>query len=247
MAFIEMKRSSTILDGQTLINVVLPDELQAGERLKTIWLLHGLGDNGTAWQRKTNVEQLAIDHHVAMIMPDMGRSFYMNMPFGSRYWDYLVQECLPQMRTLLPLSTAPADNYLIGNSMGGYGALKLAFAHPDWFRAVVALSAVADLNDVLPMMPDHQAVFGVDDQFLAQNQPTTLIQQVPAKALRQLAWYQAVGRDDPFKAANDRLHQYLTTKYDLKVEYHVAAGAHDWPFWREQLEQVVPWLLTLKK
>lgn len=76
----------------------------------------------------------------------MNRSFYMNMANGLPYWDYLTKEVIPEMRKLLPLSTKWSDNFVGGVSMGGFGALKLAFTHPDWFSAVIPMSPVVDLT-----------------------------------------------------------------------------------------------------
>ncbi|MFD1392435.1 alpha/beta hydrolase [Lacticaseibacillus jixianensis] len=242
MALITLNRTSAVMMSQTLIKVALPDDIGPGEKLPTVWLLHGLGDDGTVWQRKVPVEQYAVDHHWAIVMPGFDRSFYMNMAYGSPYGDYLEKELLPAMRNLLPLAAAPAVNWLVGNSMGGYGALRLAFLHPRWFSAVAVMSAVADLNSVLPIMPDHEAVFGPDDQELPTAQLAALVANAERPAVHRLRFYQTVGADDGFRPANDALMKLLTTKYGLHIDYHVDPGTHSWRYWREHLPTVLDWL-----
>jgi S-formylglutathione hydrolase FrmB len=47
-----------------------------------------------------------------------------------RYWDFVSQELLDKARAYFPLSSVREDNFVAGPSMGGYGALKLAFTLP---------------------------------------------------------------------------------------------------------------------
>ncbi|WP_164506226.1 alpha/beta hydrolase [Lacticaseibacillus hegangensis] len=232
---------------QTMVKIAMPDAITAEEKLPTVWLLHGLGDDGSVWQRKVPVEQYAIDHHWAIVMPGFNRSSYMNMAYGSRYGDYLEQELIPTMRSMLPLSVLSEQNWVVGNSMGGYGAMRLAFRHPNWFSAVATMSAVADLNSIKAIMPDYQAVFGPDDCGIEAAQLTSVLSQADVLAVQKLRFYQSVGQDDPFKKDNDTLVHQLTTEYGLSIAYHVEPGNHSWQFWRDQLPVVLDWLAQIQK
>ncbi|PWQ83076.1 peptidase M13, partial [Stenotrophomonas maltophilia] len=68
-----------------------------------------------------------------------------------------------RMRYIFPLSARPEDNYLLGNSMGGYGTLRYAFTYPERFAAVAALSPVTDLIrfhvEQSAIMPDLELAF----------------------------------------------------------------------------------------
>lgn len=244
MAFLDLMRSSTILANQTRVQVILPDQLTAGQKLPVLWLLHGLGDNGSCWQRKTNLEQLASTYQLCVIMPDGGRSFYTNMAAGGRYWDYLTQELMPQMRALLPISSAAADNFVAGNSMGGYGALKLAFKKTSWFSAVAAISPVTDLSVVPAIMPDYQAVFGQTNLTTDHDQLRDFAQQANLEQLQQLRWYQAIGDQDFMKPANDDFNRFLTESLHLSVTYKTGAGQHNWSYWDAQIADVLTWLMN---
>ncbi len=164
MAILKLTRAWRALEEQTTIYVILPNEIQRDKKLQVLWLLHGLGDDGSGWIRKTNLEVLTKHTNLVVITPEMNRSFYMNMKDGLPYWDYLVDEVIPEMRNLLPLSTDPKDNFVGGVSMGGFGAFKLAFTHPEWFSAIVPMSSVIDLTELPKIMPDYRNILVARDQ-----------------------------------------------------------------------------------
>ena len=58
MAILSLTRAWSALEEQTTIHVILPNEVQKNQKLQVLWLLHGLGDNGSGWIRKTNLEVL---------------------------------------------------------------------------------------------------------------------------------------------------------------------------------------------
>ena len=123
-----------------------------------LYLLHGLSDDHTAWLRYTSVERYAAAAGLAVVMPAVNRSFYANEASGGRYWDYVAEE-LPQIvGNFFRVSQDPADTYVAGLSMGGYGAMKLALTHPDRFAAAATLSGALDLDE-LSSRPERVELF----------------------------------------------------------------------------------------
>lgn len=240
MAVIKLLRSSQLLNNQIGVSVILPDQIQTNEKLPVVWLFHGLGDNGTGWQRKTNLEQIVSTKRIAIVMPDMQRSFYTNMVYGGNYWEYLVKELIPQMRNYFPLATDAKENFLVGNSMGGYGVLKLALHHPTWFKAVAAISPVTDLQVVPKIMPDYQAVFG-NELTNPKYQLKDMFQTANLDQLQQLSWYVAIGDADFMKQpCDDFVHDLSAQK--LPINYVTGPGDHNWDYWNDQIKQVLNWL-----
>ena len=62
---------------------------------KVLYLLHGLSDDASAWQRYSSIETLAAAYGLVVVMPSVGRSFYVDQPNGQQYFTYLTEE-LPQ-------------------------------------------------------------------------------------------------------------------------------------------------------
>lgn len=96
------------------------------------------------WMRRTNIERYAAARNLAVVMPAVGRSFYQDMAAGPRYWTFLSEELPAIMRGFFPLSEKRADNFAAGLSMGGYGAMRLALAHPERFAAAASFSGALD-------------------------------------------------------------------------------------------------------
>ena len=46
----------------------------------------------TAWQRRTAIERYLEGMHLAVVMPEVGRSYYTNMQTGQRYWTFISEE-----------------------------------------------------------------------------------------------------------------------------------------------------------
>lgn len=125
------------------------------------------------------------------------------------------------MRQLLPLSTARADNFVGGVSMGGFGAFKLAFSHPDWFSAVMAMSPVVDLTSLPQVMPDYQEIFSgpLPNQYLEK-----LAQEAPPAALKSLRTFYCIGDQDILKPQNARFVRRLQDQGTLTLDSRPVRG-----------------------
>ena len=116
MALISCELFSESLMRATTITVVLPQatEEQIGLIDKpldgpppVLYLLHGLSDDHTAWQRYTSIERYAAARGLAVVMPAVDRSFYANEAHGHRYWDWVSEE-LPASSASSSTSPRPA-------------------------------------------------------------------------------------------------------------------------------------------
>lgn len=78
----------------TGVTVSLPGERpgQDGGHAPSLYLLHGLSDDHTSWVRRTDIDRYAEEWGVAVIMPEVQRSFYCDMTNGPRYFIYIVDE-----------------------------------------------------------------------------------------------------------------------------------------------------------
>lgn len=85
MSVLTYTRAWSGLQEQTTTYVILPNELPQSGKLQVLWLLHGLGDNGSGFLHKTNLEVLDKYTNLAIITPEMNRSFYTNMDRGLPY------------------------------------------------------------------------------------------------------------------------------------------------------------------
>ncbi len=171
MAFIQCDFYSEILGTRTSLNAVIPLRDESGqehprempEQYPVMFLLHGLHSNYSAWSRYSSVERYANERGLAVVMPDAGRSFYTNMRYGYRYFDFFSQELPEVANCLFPLSRDRSQRFIAGLSMGGYGAFKLALSHPEQYAAAASLSgalSLTEIEDPESLLPEWPIIFG---------------------------------------------------------------------------------------
>ncbi len=76
-------------------------------RRKVLYLLHGLSDDASAWQRYTAIESIAALYGLVVIMPSAGRSFYTDQPNGQNYFSYLTEELPRYLKQVFGLVSLP--------------------------------------------------------------------------------------------------------------------------------------------
>jgi S-formylglutathione hydrolase FrmB len=244
--------------------VYLPAGYDAGatktppQRYPILYFLHGLGDNeqtlfnSGGW---TLLDDLRQKHEVGdflIVAPEGRRSFYINSADGSaRYSDFFLQEFIPAIESKYRVSSGRRNRAISGISMGGYGALRLAFSRPELFSAVSAQSAAlitespqeldaADRSGA-PLGKILAAVFGnpIDVSHWKNNNPFLLAQRNGA-ALRKMAIYFNCGQDDNygFEKGAAVLHDQLQ-KEGVKHEYHPYPGDHSLAYFLSHFEEVL--------
>lgn len=124
MAFLRCEIASESLRMATAVDVILPDKGDLSE-VKTLYLLHGLTDDCTGWTRYTAVERYVRERGLAVVLPEVQRSFYTDMAYGLPYFTYVSEELPAVCRRMFGLGAAREQNYIFGLSMGGYGANEM--------------------------------------------------------------------------------------------------------------------------
>lgn len=235
---------SDALGLQCAANVILPDRPPTGRDLPCLWLLHGLSDDHTVWQRRTSIERYASAYPLAIVMPAVHRSFYADMEAGYRYWTFISEELPQLMRTYFRLSAHREDNFVAGLSMGGYGAFKLALNLPDRYAAAASLSGVMDICARWYMdkrAADMQLVFGPAGPQGGNGDLFHVARQRMAEGQPLPKLFQCCGTEDFLYPDNLRFHDFARD-IGLPVQYHESAGAHTWSYWDARIQDVLKWL-----
>lgn len=239
---------SNELQMNTTAYVILPESKvgndvpiqPANYRLPVMWLLHGLFDDESMFLRYTSIERYASDTGIAVVMPRAERSFYTDMAAGGRYWHFITEELPQRMCFFYPLSLAPSENFVAGASMGGYGAYKWAFTHPDRFAAVAALSGVMDVTEFGQenpnLVPDWSLIFNQSDLHQTPADLTYLATHLPANQLQVL---QTVGTEDFLYQMNQAIRPVLNKAFADRYTYFEGPGNHDFKFWDHQLPTIM--------
>lgn len=249
MAWMECKFRSKVLELEMAMNVILPDpeDLPVGKRVPTLYLLHGLSDDHTIWQRRTSIERYVDDRCLAVVMPEVGRSFYSDMAHGLRYWTFISQELPAIARAYFPLSARREDNFVAGLSMGGYGAFKLGLNFPEHFAAAASLSGALDILAPLGVDdPDWHAeminIFGDLKKVKGSDRDLFwLAEKLAASSWKDMPFYQWCGREDFLYQDNLRFRDQARA-CGLNLTYEEGPGDHRWLYWDQMIQRVLDWL-----
>jgi len=256
MALIHCHFNSQVLDLKSTLSVILPDLAlsEAGvppvishQRYPTLYLLHGLSDDHTVWQRRTSIERYVEGLNLAVVMPAVERSFYTDMAAGLRYWTFISEELPAIARSYFPLSELRDENYVAGLSMGGYGAFKLALTHPERYAAAASLSGALDVvrvarEEQAERQKELKHIFGeVADLENGPNDLFHLAEQVVQPGTPRPNLYQCCGTEDFLYEDNLRFRAHAKA-LGLEVTYEAGPGDHEWSYWDQQIQRVLAWL-----
>jgi len=243
---------SRVLNGPVPYCALLPPAYDADKtrRFPVLYYLHGLGDNEQMFLRSggwSMIQDLWERRELGdfiIVTPAAGASFYLNSRDGQyRYEDFFLQEFLPFIEGRYRVRAGRASRGIAGISMGGYGALRLAFRRPDLFGSVAVHSAaiVAELPAVdagasargpLRLFAD---VFGspVDRAFWDRNNPLVLARTAALGGLK--IYFDCGSQDDyGFDSGAQALHNLLLSR-KVPHEYHLYPGGHSWLYFAEHL------------
>jgi len=126
--------------------VVLPATVAAGVRLPVVYLLRGWGGNFRDWSNYSGVAVFA-ERGLILVMPEGDESYYVNArePPQDRYEDYIVNDLVADVESRFPAAAGRATRAIVGVSMGGSGAIKLALSHPDMFIFAGGINPAIDV------------------------------------------------------------------------------------------------------
>jgi S-formylglutathione hydrolase FrmB len=241
--------NSRILHQAVHYCVLLPPGYGADDaktrRYPVLYFLHGLGEDERTlfdtggWNL---IEDLRQQHQIGDFLiaaPEGKRSFFVNSADGKvRYGDFFLQEFIPQIERQYRIQVGRQNRGITGVSMGGYGALRLAFADPELFSSVSAQSAAlmtdspqeldAAMRSGGSVGPLLGPVFGdpINVAHWKENGPFVLAKEHEA-GLRRIAIYFNCGDKDEygFEKGAEALHRQLSTE-GIKHEYHLYPGDH---------------------
>ena len=242
---------SPSLDRELKYAVQLPPsyERDTKRRYPVLYFLHGMNGNEREFERRGVAEAVAkmrgegkIGEFI-IIAPAGENSFYLNAKNGVRYEDAIIKDLIPHVEKTYRVVGGRDGRAIQGLSMGGYGALMLAFKHPEMFSSVTAHSSAVFVELPNPTGTDRRAQFmsrlignmygnPPDVEYFKANNPIDLA-ATNAAAIKKagLKIYFDVGEQDRygFQPSNKALDEQLT-KGGVEHEYHAFPGGHGWEY-----------------
>ncbi|MDQ2752350.1 MAG: esterase family protein, partial [Bacteroidota bacterium] len=172
------------------------------------------------------------EYNLIIVCPDGDyNSWYFDSPVDStkRYETYISKELVSWIDEHYATLAAPKGRAITGLSMGGHGALFLAFKHQNVFGAAGSMSGGVDLQpfpanwDIaqkLGTYADHPEVWKLNSvinlTYLVQNKNFPILFDC--------------GTEDFFYPVNKKLHDKLLAN-GIPHDFISRPGSHTWQYW----------------
>ena len=233
--------------GRTIKNVVtLPidffihDVEAEGIRYPVLYLLHGAYGCYSDWPKKADLHRLANEYKVIIVCPDGQDSWYFDSPIDPtmQFETYVSKELVEYIDSHYPTYANRYMRAITGLSMGGHGALFLAFRHPDLFWSCGSMSGNMDITPYPDKwhIKDRLGEQAENPQRWRDHTVCNLVDQVkncPLKPAQNIIIDD--GLNDIFIQNNIALHEQLV-EAGIDHDFTVRPGRHSWDYWVNSLD-----------
>lgn len=237
MAFGEFHYFSPALSKHTCCNVIFPEIEGQNGPFPVLYLLHGLSDDYSSWQRRTSIERYVQALPLIVVMPDGGRGWYSDAPEGFAYERAIINDAIGFIDRAFHTIPEKSGRAISGLSMGGYGAIKLALKFPDLFTSAHGHSGAYGFGHGLwrDEQPEFTRIIGPDalggPQDLWRIAENAAEGETPALRID-------CGSSDFLIEQNRDFHGHLEN-LGIAHEYEEFPGAHDWPYWDRHIQSAL--------
>jgi len=231
---------SVALNRDMQYRVVLPANIAAGARLPVVYLLQGGGGGFRDWSNYSDVARFA-ERGLILVMPEGDESYYVNAVERpqDRYEDYIVNDLIADVERRFAAAPGRANRAIVGVSMGGFGAIKLALSHPELFVFAGGISPAVDVPGRpfsikrISQWRRHRSIFGPwGSQTRRKGDPFVLARSADPAKTPYL--FLTCGEQEGLLPANRNFAALLEHRH-FRYELHVVPGGHDWNQWDKRL------------
>lgn len=235
---------SSALGRRMTYRMLLPEKIAVGQRLPVVYLLHGGGGGFRDWSDYSDVARYAAPDRTGgliLVMPEGGSSYYMNAALKpeDRYEDYLVDDLIPDVESRFPAAKGRENRAIVGVSMGGFAAVKLALTRPDLFAFAGGMSPAIDVPSRRfswrrwEQGMRFRRIFGPWGSKTRQiSDPFVLVQSADPAKTPYL--YLTAGEQEALLDPNRGFSAKLRER-GFSHEFHTRPGGHDWTEWDAQI------------
>lgn len=218
--------------------VITPANYASESKLPVVYLLHGYSGNYRDWITKDKeLEQEADRNHLIIVCPDGGfSSWYFDSPVDptSKYETFISGELVKAIDSKYKTIQDRKGRAITGLSMGGHGALYLAFRHQDIFGAAGSMSGGVDIRP-FPNNWDIAKRLGSYAEFPERWEKNTVINMLNLLTPSSLAIIFDCGTEDFFFRVNENLHQQLLYR-NIPHDFIARPGSHNWAYWNNSVK-----------
>lgn len=217
--------------------VITPDNYASAQALPVVYLLHGYSGNYSDWAIKAKGFEKVVDQYqIIIVCPDGNNSWYWDSPVDSnyKYETYVSKELVNWIDGKYKTIKDRKGRGITGLSMGGHGALYLAFKHQDVFGVAGSMSGGVDIRP-FPNNWDMALRLGRYSDRPDNWEKYTVINMLHLLRPNSLSLLIDCGTEDFFYKVNESLHQELLYR-NIPHDYITRPGAHNWNYWQNAIQ-----------
>ena len=219
--------------------VITPDSYKKkGDPLPVVYLLHGAGGDHKSWLGKApKIKAYANQYNVIIVCPDGYKtSWYFDSPVDKtmQYETYVSKELVSKIDDAYNTIADNKHRAISGFSMGGHGALYLAFKHHDIWGVAASMSGGVDIRP-FPRgweIAERLGKYSENPEIWEKNTVINLVHLLDGKNLNFMF---DCGVDDFFYDANVRLHKKLVQN-NIPHDYIERPGGHTNKYWSNSIK-----------
>jgi pimeloyl-ACP methyl ester carboxylesterase len=203
--------------------------------------LHGVGL--TTLRDKPAFTRLFDELRVACVCPHGQRSWWSDRVCAEfdpilTAEKHLLDNVLPYFRERWGFGEREVG--LQGISMGGQGALRLGFKHPQRFPVVAGIASAIDYHDLYGQGSPLDEMYDSKEQC---RQDTAPLHLHPVHNPAHIFF--CVDPEDLWVRGNDRLHEKMTALgVPHEIDFTTRAGGHSWDYFNHVAERVVRFVVA---
>jgi putative tributyrin esterase len=254
MAHIHCSFYSKALGFRTSIEVYLPQPdgdspdwsvARLSQKIPVLYFLPGFTNDESEFTRHSKIGRSIEEYLVALVIPAVHRTVYVDIGKTHRYFTYLTEELPALVQSFFPISSRREDTCVAGLSMGGYGAIKIGLTLPERYAAAASLAGVLDYAQAASTQPfwaeDRRFNFG--DQHNLVGGPHDVFHLARCLAAAdgpKPRLYAIAGTEDFVYEGNQAFHS-LAASLGLDYTFEDGPGRHDWDDFDPLLDRLMAW------
>lgn len=217
--------------------VITPESYNNQTQLPVVYLLHGYSGNYSNWGGSDDAKMMADQYDFIIVCPDGDySSWYFDSPMDStsRFETFVAKELVAWTDKNYKTIAQREARAISGLSMGGHGALYLAFRNQDVYGACGSMSGGVDIRP-FPERWEIKKHLGEQKEHPDNWNKHTVLNLLHLLTPDALEISIDCGVDDFFYDVNVRLHEELTYR-NIPHTFISRPGKHNWDFWKTSVK-----------
>lgn len=230
--------------GRNIKNVVVMPQQYFDDvednKYPVLYLLHGADGCYNDWSRKADLHRLADQYNVIIVCPDGQDSWYFDSPIDPKmqFETYVSKELVSYIDSHYRTIANRYMRAITGLSMGGHGALFLAFRHPDVFWSCGSMSGNMDITQFTDRWHIRARLGDYEDNPQRWHDHAVCnqldkVKNCPLKPAQNILIDD--GLNDIFIKNNIAIHDKMV-EMGIDHDFTVRPGRHSWTYWVNSLD-----------